>query len=451
MRRIFLGCVLSLSTSFADLKGDLSGFFDRLGMNSNVTEAGSFKDQAAGYYTGGSIVARSKPRNIQLATIQLPSIKAGCGGIDMFNGAFSFIQKEELVNALRAIGSNAGSYAFMLSLQSMSPQLYNTINELNNLAQKINSMNINSCETAATMVGSVWPKSEAASEHVCKSIASSSGMFKDYAAAKHECNSGGKRNDVLSKKDGSGYKNTLVGEYNIAWKVIKDLSFIGNDKDLAQMFLTLTGSIISKNSGDSKTVVSLPSLAHQADVTSALLEGGETTMYACDTDDKCLNPTKLTKTFAIDSSFKSKVQKILSEMVDKIYDETALSNEEKSFLNTTRLPVYKILNVLTSFKKGGGAIDVLEYADVIAIDIVLSYIMECLDTVHQNLSTLKTSQVDDTQINKFQKDLMMARSQITEKRTAIFQHLSAVLSMIQKTKQVEQSLHGAFTMAEENS
>jgi len=38
---------------------------------------------------------------------------------------------------MRNIGSSAASYAFMLAIQTVSPQIYNIMNELNNIATMI--------------------------------------------------------------------------------------------------------------------------------------------------------------------------------------------------------------------------------------------------------------------------------------------------------------------------
>ncbi len=42
---------------------DLMSFFKKAGLSSNVTTPGSYKDQTAGLYTGGSIAARNGARN----------------------------------------------------------------------------------------------------------------------------------------------------------------------------------------------------------------------------------------------------------------------------------------------------------------------------------------------------------------------------------------------------
>jgi conjugative transfer pilus assembly protein TraH len=65
---------------------DLMGFFKSASMASNVTTPGTYQDQTAGFYTGGSIVTRNGVRNAQVATVQMPGFRAGCGGIDLWMG-----------------------------------------------------------------------------------------------------------------------------------------------------------------------------------------------------------------------------------------------------------------------------------------------------------------------------------------------------------------------------
>jgi conjugative transfer pilus assembly protein TraH len=58
-------------------------------------------------YTGGSLFLRTPSRNYQLLSAAAPSLRGGCGGIDAFAGAFSFINVDQFVAMLRNIGQNA--------------------------------------------------------------------------------------------------------------------------------------------------------------------------------------------------------------------------------------------------------------------------------------------------------------------------------------------------------
>ena len=101
-----------------------------------------------GLFTGGSMFVRAPQRTYQLASVAGPNLKAGCGGIDLFAGSFSFINEAQFVALLKNIGQNALGYFFQLALKSMAPEIAVTIEWLQDQAQKINALNVNSCQAA---------------------------------------------------------------------------------------------------------------------------------------------------------------------------------------------------------------------------------------------------------------------------------------------------------------
>jgi conjugative transfer pilus assembly protein TraH len=74
-------------------------------------------------YTGGSLMLRSPNKVYQLATIQFPYVRAGCGGIDAFGGSFSHVSSQEFKNILKNVTSALPGVAFQLALSSVSPLL----------------------------------------------------------------------------------------------------------------------------------------------------------------------------------------------------------------------------------------------------------------------------------------------------------------------------------------
>ena len=119
----------------------------------NTTAPNAYQGQEAGYYSGGSLFARDSVRDTQIASVDLPSFKSGCGGIDLFTGGFSFVNSQQLVNAMQNIINNAVGYSFNLALESATPEIANVMKYMNTLSNDINRANINSCETAAGLVG----------------------------------------------------------------------------------------------------------------------------------------------------------------------------------------------------------------------------------------------------------------------------------------------------------
>ena len=163
-------------------------------------------------------------------------------------------------------------------------------------------------------------------------------------------------------------------------------------------------------------------------------------MYVCD-NDHCLNPTLKQVDIGDRSALLGKTQQILDTLVEKIYDDTPLNNEEKDFLNATRLPVYKMLNVVTAFRKGHAPLDIQQYGELIALDILYRYVLEVLDIVHDSVVQLRAVQVDEAHMQRFIDDLRHARERIIQRRGSAYQHMDSTLSMIQATQLIEKQLH----------
>jgi conjugative transfer pilus assembly protein TraH len=440
----FLFSVAFSPLAQANVNADLTQFFNKLGGASNMSRSCAYQDQTAGYYTGGNLFARNQVHSSQLATIQLPDYRAGCGGIDMFMGAISHISSARLIEALKAIGSNMGSYALLLAIETMSPQVKNIMTELNDLVQKINQSNINSCELAATTLGAVWPKSDASKRHLCKMIGTDRKYagFSDYSAARQECGAGNRTSQVIDAGEKDPRFASMLGtEFNLAWKAIQENAFLRKDKDLAQFFMSLSGTIISKKEESGNySIQAKPSLAHKDTLLSALLHGGAVKLYRCTDPEKCLDLQQGALEIKQANSLLERVRTLLGSIENKIYMDELLSGEEIAFLNSTRLPFYKIINVSTAYRRGGSPIDIMDYAELGAIDILFQYLSEILDVIHESIDHIRLAQIDDAEINRFQKSLVVTRSRIIEKRMGSFKQIEQVIGIVHKTELLEKSL-----------
>ena len=145
----------------ADVLSEMNRFWQ--GAAVNTTGPTAFQGQASGHWTLGNLYLRAPVRSEQIASVSLPSFRAGCGGIDAFAGAFSFINSDQLIAFGRAVAQNAAGFAFELALETISPVIAETMAKLRALAQWVNSQNLNSCETAQALVGALWSKNDRAS------------------------------------------------------------------------------------------------------------------------------------------------------------------------------------------------------------------------------------------------------------------------------------------------
>ena len=434
----------------ADINQDLTNYFNGLGFSSNVTSPHAYQGQEAGYYTGGSVFARHQVREVQVATVDLPSYRAGCGGIDLFMGGFSFINDDQFIAMMKNILNNAKGYAFNLALESATPEIANTMKYINDVSNKINQTNINSCESAASLVGGVWPKTDVAQQQVCESIGTSTNVFSDWAAARQGCGVGGQRSQILANaRNDNRFKDIAFTQGNLAWKVLHQRGFLQSNPALAELFMSLSGTVILRATGNNDDAPHqkpiFPSLLTDDNtLLKALLYGDKATLYQCDDTavDACLNPHTSTITIQPAQALQTRTKALLQSMVEKIYTDSPLTQDEIGLLESTSLPVYKMLNVQAAFAKGQSIVNVSEYADVIAVDILFQYLHEILSLMAARANTLQCS---DALKKEFQKGIEKAVESVRITQRNTYSQMALSVQLIQQTQVIEQMLAGQLS------
>ncbi len=125
-----------------------SGLIDNLQTNS----PSAWEGQKRGYFTGGGMTIRNQASRNPLFNIQPPRINAGCGGIDVFWGGFSYLNPEYLIKMFQNIMTAAPAYAFKLALDQLCAPCGKIIAELKALADAVNSAALDECGLASSMV-----------------------------------------------------------------------------------------------------------------------------------------------------------------------------------------------------------------------------------------------------------------------------------------------------------
>ncbi|MDF5595860.1 conjugal transfer protein TraH, partial [Vibrio parahaemolyticus] len=237
---ITLTLALSTSSYAAGVSGSLDSFFDDLGYHSNVSNPSAYKGQAANYYNGGSLYVRSSVKNAQLAALTVPSINAGCGGIDAFMGGFSHINSDQIVQFGKAVVSNAVPFAVDLALQTWAPQLKQIRDNLQSIADKWLNQSINSCETAQAAVGGLMAFAEPqAKKHVCATMGTQNNAFADWVAAQQECGVGGQSNAQLANaRNNPQFEDLTKTNHNIVWSATMKNAFLSSDTALAEFLMS---------------------------------------------------------------------------------------------------------------------------------------------------------------------------------------------------------------------
>ena len=364
--------------SMADLQKEMLKAIDDIVSTSNYSAPEVYKGQKAGYATGGGITIRNKVLNLNPVTATAPRIEGGCGGIDIYTGGLSFVDSEQLIKTLKSIGSSSAGYAFMLSLESLSPQISSTLKQLQTWANNVNAANINSCEMAAGLVSSVWPQNDRASRHICETMGTEFQLFKSHIEARHRCEN---REERQKSRGEFQDKNPHVEfDYNVAWRAIQNLGIIAKDEQQAELLLTLLGTIVVLK----EKVEVYASEASEESFMRSLLEGGPLNIYRCDEAKKCLILTKKQITISPHESWTGKIEKLLLSIQQKIITDEELTNEEQELLVKTRIPLYKYMAILTAYKKSVCPIEIKQMAEVVSLDLLSKYLKESLDAVRRS-------------------------------------------------------------------
>lgn len=446
MKRALLLTAMTMTSTLGDVGTSLTNFFNKWGMPTNVTMPRFAEDQAAGYATGGGVSISGNVMTTSLAHVDLPSIRYGnCGDIDIYNGGFSFVKGEQLVATLKSVASSAAGYAFMLGLETLSPQFANTVKQMQSWANTINSIGINSCETGASLVSAVWPRSQMASQAICRSQAATSGILSDYVSSRHGCSESGTYDRAMNSAEAAN-PNILKDEFNIAWKVIHDDPFFtgAGGSALKYLFMSLTGTVVArKEDGGKLKVQAFPSKVFDDEFMQHLMHGGSAKIYTC-TDagptSKCLTISETPLVLGPEVAMGSRMETLLGAMQKKVASDTPFSAEETALLNQTRLPLLRILNVSSAYRQGAAPVSLTEYAEVVAIDMLCQYIRNVLDVIRLNISRKMQIQFDASVLERYEESLNTVEARVKEFEIKTQRRVDQLLAIERKLNLLEKDI-----------
>jgi conjugative transfer pilus assembly protein TraH len=398
---VLVGCVIGLVPARADIGSDMQGMFDQMGVVGNLTDPGAFRGQSRNLYTGGNLSMRVPQRNFQLFTLKGPSLKMGCGGIDLFGGSFSFINSDQLVAMLQNIGSVALTQAFMLALDTYSPEIAKTIKELQSWAQRFNGMSINSCQAGQALAYGMFGENNEAQSHACRAIKGSDGATPDYAKSWFDCDSQGAAGVVKTAQanDADTKKNTFV-EGNIMWRALQANTAL--DDTTRELLMSFTGTYILRSQGNGVDAApSVTPVARTLSKISDFVDGNGTedsngdivlTVLSCGADTiDCMTPTKVATTV---KSFRTRTEDAMRDMVDGIINRQAINGASIGFVNAARLPVKRLIDVTTQMDQATAYSAINNWRDAVAMDIAQGYLLGALSDARRMMRLSTASSVE---------------------------------------------------------
>ncbi len=430
----------------ADVLSEMQTFWS--GAAVNVTAPTAFDGQSSGHWTLGNLYLRAPVRAETPATLNLPSFRAGCGGIDAFAGAFSFIDSDQLVAFGRAVAQNAAGFAFELALETVSPVIAETMSKLRALAQWVNAQNLDSCESAQALVGAAWSRSDRASAAICAAIGTRQGLFSDYAAARHGCGAGGERHGTLAAATGPLAEQVPVN-VNLAWRAVQDSAFLAADRDLGEFAMSVAGTAIitapvSSADPAGPRLRILPALALDRRVIETLMEGGGALpVWRCDEPARCLNPAPGTITIPAGRGFRERVADLMQQLAEAVRADTAPPAEALGLVNLTALPVWRVINMAAAYR--GAVIDqeIESLAEAVALDLLHVWIGDLHRQIEDRAGQIDLA--DGEQLENWRRSLRENRIELARHRQQGLARLETALSLVEKLRLIETQLAGALS------
>jgi conjugative transfer pilus assembly protein TraH len=247
---IALMVLMPISVSNADMQSSLQGWMSQ-GEYVNVNKPAAYESQAAGYGASfGGLRYRTPVQQVgNFGSVRMPKVSGGCGGIDMDLGGFNFINKDQIVQQLRAIASNAKGMIFQMAIDTVSSMIGGNMKNFANKADFMNKYQMDSCQAASMLLNKGAEMLNMEDIDGCReNLISKEG--KSFDQADRECTSGGRRksvNDSADAKAGSEFKKG-----NLAWQIMMQDPYLVANKELAMLLMNMTGTIIKRDAKPSE-------------------------------------------------------------------------------------------------------------------------------------------------------------------------------------------------------
>jgi conjugative transfer pilus assembly protein TraH len=366
---IFTAFVLMISLSIPT-SADMSTFLDRTMDQLKGINLKAYEGQERGYLMGGSAAIRFDQYEQPLISLTSPSLKAGCGGIDIVMGGFSYLNFEYLVQKFQAILSTAPAFAFQIALKTLCESCADVLSSLDNLANQINNLNVNSCQ-ASKAIGALGGQKLAEAIGTSVSTGSASSWFKGLADDINDFSNSYKKfitqyagqYDCYSIADLTARKTCLgkVGKVSfitpLMTQAFNDMEY---DFPFESVFRAYFGDIYedpnSATADSPHPVVGDPGCfpgQSTSNIMDAIVEGRYMvkTYNSPNYVNAACSQVDLT---AQRKGLKDQVEDDLTAMVSAIRTNTPLTQAQINLVNASRVPIYRLLSLAILVERLGG-------------------------------------------------------------------------------------------------
>lgn len=205
--------------------------------------------------------------------------------------------------------------------------------------------------------------------------------------------------------------------------------------------MSLTGTVIVRKD-DTLVIEPWPALIGDESFLQALIEGGTTAIYRCSNtkDKQCLSLVKQHITIDKSTSWVGEIKSSLIRIQNNILADQEISETEKELLSKSKLPLYKIINVMTAYYKGPCPINLYQVAEIVAMDLLLQTLREVIEVVRAGVMQLQMAQMYDFNIKDYLEQLDRIEDTVRYYEVRIAQQMEREFQMLLKIEHLEEQI-----------
>lgn len=433
--------------------GFVKDYFDATQAMSNVTEAGVREAGAVSTVTGGGFVYRTPRTDFVPFSVTPPSLKSGCGGIDLFLGAFSIPSREEFVSFLKSVGTALPGLAFQLALQTMAPDLNEQVGRYADLIRSYTNRYTDSCEAARALLDNTG-----ATEHLtrvvegAKNALRSDGSVADQSEADRRVRDNGEKAIAASpiRKD-SGGNVVDAPEINLTWALLSGGKLGAADFDsvsLRETMMTLLGTTVFTQEGKGENAVLVAREIAGVDLLPVLFNetGKDTSLVklTCDEAKRCLSPERKPM---YDTDLVAELKEAADHYLTalKSRDASLVTDDEMLFLaSVSSVPLLRILNLASVARYEGLAADIVNtYVEAAAYEALVGA-LEALTSDIRRVMGSSSATTLSAEHAKHVKALVLRISDVEEslalRRDKVVQAMNRAAAFVTQLEHIERSL-----------
>jgi hypothetical protein len=265
--------------------------------------------------------------------------------------------------------------------------------------------------------------------------ANANGLSADAAAARSDCQVPAKREIAYAHME----KHTIPVNVNLVWNALEDGGYVQVfGRDLAVLFMNLTGSLIILEQNGQQSLVALRGRANDDDYLELFLQGGQTELDHC-RDVNCLQLEKKVVHINTANAFQPMVFTMLLSLQNKIKQSNQLlTTAETNLITISRFPLIKIIQL--AIIDGGFPVNLSLLAEIVALDMLRKFVGDVLITIHDNLLKSWTTSGIAPLVQQLRSDLEILERRVTAKFSNNHQNLEYAIKIMEVSRSFEKEL-----------